>query len=209
MHLNRFCSVFGLWLPRSAAQASARCEPGVRVVCWHCVVHEKTVISMKAFLKAQDGSFFNLAPKVTTIGREGCDLTIQVSTKWPSLVDTLGEILARCRQTCRTGSPVSVWHFRSTIILTEASSCLEMWTYFVIRGMTRWYRSVQATDWLDRQGDMTDDSAAILFKCFLQEAILGSSGMGRDVHSLMLSIQHFLCRPLCHPPSKVLRKMVL
>ncbi|KAK7094158.1 forkhead-associated domain-containing protein 1-like isoform X2 [Littorina saxatilis] len=33
---------------------------------------------MKAFLKGQDGSFFNLAPKVTTVGREGCDLTIQV-----------------------------------------------------------------------------------------------------------------------------------
>ena len=42
---------------------------------------------MKAYLKAQDGSYFNLAPKVTTIGREGCDLTIQVSTKWQSVVD--------------------------------------------------------------------------------------------------------------------------
>ena len=32
---------------------------------------------------------------------------------------------------------------------------------------------------------------------FLQEALLNSSGTGRDVHSLMLSIQHFLCQPQC------------
>ena len=60
---------------------------------------------MKAYLKAQDGSYFNLAPKVTTIGREGCDLTIQVSTKWQSMVDDVYEILALCRQTCFAGSP--------------------------------------------------------------------------------------------------------
>ena len=38
----------------------------------------------------------------------------------------------------------------------------------------------------------------ILFQSFLQEAIVNSFRMGRDVQSLMLSIQHFLC-----PPSKV------
>ena len=32
---------------------------------------------------------------------------------------------------------------------------------------------------------------------------MSSSGMGRDVHSLMLSIQHFLCRPRRRLPSKV------
>ena len=32
-----------------------------------------------------------------------------------------------------------------------------------------------------------------------------SSGMGRDVHSLMLCTQHFLCRPRRRPPSKVYR----
>ena len=37
--------------------------------------------------------------------------------------------------------------------------------------------------------DMTDDSAEILFQSFLQEAVVGNSGTGRDVHSLMLSIQ--------------------
>ena len=29
---------------------------------------------------------------------------------------------------------------------------------------------------------------------------MSSSGMGRDVHSLMLSIQHFLCRPQRRAP---------
>ncbi|KAL8571148.1 hypothetical protein ACOMHN_010609 [Nucella lapillus] len=32
---------------------------------------------MKAYLKAQDGSAVSLGPRVTTVGREGCDLTIQ------------------------------------------------------------------------------------------------------------------------------------
>ena len=41
-----------------------------------------------------------------------------------------------------------------------------------------------------------DDSAEILFQSFLQEALVSSSGMGRDVHSsFALSILHFLCRP--------------
>ena len=42
-------------------------------------------------------------------------------------------------------------------------------------------------------GEVRDDSAEIFFQSFLQEALLSSFGMGRDVHSLMLSIQHFLC----------------
>ena len=33
---------------------------------------------MKAYLKSADG-IFQLAPKVTTIGREGCDLVLQVN----------------------------------------------------------------------------------------------------------------------------------
>ena len=32
---------------------------------------------MKGYLKNQDG-IFQLAPKVTTVGKEGCDLVIQV-----------------------------------------------------------------------------------------------------------------------------------
>ena len=48
------------------------------------------------------------------------------------------------------------------------------------------------TDWVV-WGDMRDDSAEILFQCFLQTALVSSSGTGRGVHSLMLSIQHFLC----------------
>ena len=51
------------------------------------------------------------------------------------------------------------------------------------------------------RGDMRDDSAEILFQYFLQEALVSSSGMGRYVHSLMLSIQHFLYRPRRRLPS--------
>ena len=36
---------------------------------------------------------------------------------------------------------------------------------------------------------MRDDSVEILFQSFLQKALVSSSGMGRDVHSLMLSVQ--------------------
>ena len=46
-------------------------------------------------------------------------------------------------------------------------------------------------------------------RSFLQEAIVSDSGMGKDVHSLMLSFQHFFCRSRRHPPSKVPRTMVL
>ena len=38
---------------------------------------------------------------------------------------------------------------------------------------------------------MRDDSVEILFQSSLQEALVGSYGMDKDVHSLMLSIQPF------------------
>ena len=47
------------------------------------------------------------------------------------------------------------------------------------------------------------DSAEILFQSFLQEALVSRFGKGGDVHSLMMSIKHFLCRPRCRLPSKV------
>ena len=50
---------------------------------------------------------------------------------------------------------------------------------------------------------MRTDSTEILFQSFLHEALVSSSGKGREVHSLMLSTLHFLCRPRRHPPSKV------
>ena len=55
------------------------------------------------------------------------------------------------------------------------------------------FSSVQSLDRLGRRGDMRDDSEVILFQSFLQEALVSSSGIRRAVHSLMLSIQHFLC----------------
>ena len=68
--------------------------------------------------------------------------------------------------------------------------------------------SVQSFDRLDRQGD-TRDSRDPLPVFFLQEALVSSSSMGRDIHSLTLSIQQFLCQPQRRPPSKVPRKMCL
>ena len=39
------------------------------------------------------------------------------------------------------------------------------------------------------------DSAEILYQSFQREVIEGRTDMGRDVHSLTLSTEHFLCRP--------------
>ena len=44
---------------------------------------------------------------------------------------------------------------------------------------------------------------------FLQDALVSSSGMGRNVHSLMLSIHHFLCRPWRRPPFEAPWRAVL
>ena len=63
--------------------------------------------------------------------------------------------------------------------------------------------SVQSLDQLGHQGVIRDNLTEILSQAFLHEALVSNSGMGRDVHSLMLSIQHFLCQPWHHPPSKV------
>ena len=52
-----------------------------------------------------------------------------------------------------------------------------------------------------RGGGMRDDSAEALLQSILQEALVSSSGMGRGARSLMLSIQHFLCRPWRRPLS--------
>ena len=56
---------------------------------------------------------------------------------------------------------------------------------------------------------MRNDLAEILFQVFLQEDLVSSSGKGRDVRSLALFIQHFLCRPRRRPPSMVPCRMVL
>ena len=52
----------------------------------------------------------------------------------------------------------------------------------------RWLcSSVQSLYQYGRRGDLRDDSAEILFQSFLREVNVNSSGMGGDVHSLMLS----------------------
>ena len=72
-----------------------------------------------------------------------------------------------------------------------------------------WNGTVQSLSRSDRWGDMRDDSAQIFFPSFLLEAPVSCSGMGWDVHSVVLSIQHFLCWPQCHPSSEVPWRMVL
>ena len=75
---------------------------------------------------------------------------------------------------------------------------------------TQLFCSVQSLDWSEGGGGgMEDDSAEILLQSFLQEALVSSSGISRDVRSLMLSTQHFLCCPRCCPPSNVPWRMVL
>ena len=65
------------------------------------------------------------------------------------------------------------------------------------------HTSVQCLDRLGRRRDMKDDSARILFHPFLRTALVSSSRMGRDVHALMMSNQHFLRRPQRRSVSKV------
>ena len=52
------------------------------------------------------------------------------------------------------------------------------------------FSSVQSLNGLGRRVDMRDDSTEIFFQSFLQEALVSSSGMGRDVHSLIRTIKH-------------------
>ena len=33
---------------------------------------------MKAYLKSSEGTYYPLAPKVTTVGKDGCDILLQV-----------------------------------------------------------------------------------------------------------------------------------
>ena len=62
------------------------------------------------------------------------------------------------------------------------------------------------TDWVvgEHEGRFSTDPLPVFF---LQEAVASISRIGRDVRSLVLSIQHFLSRPRCQSPSKVPRRM--
>ena len=61
-------------------------------------------------------------------------------------------------------------------------------------GVDEQFSAVQSIDLMSRRRDMRDDPTEILFQSFLQEAIVNISGMGRAVHSLLLSIQHLSLR---------------
>ena len=64
------------------------------------------------------------------------------------------------------------------------------------------FNSVQSLNRLGRRGDIRNDSAEIIFQPFLQKALVSSSDMCWDVHSLMLSIQHFLLLTMVSPTLK-------
>ena len=49
--------------------------------------------------------------------------------------------------------------------------------------------------------EMRYDSAEILFQSFLWKAFVSSSNVRRDVRSVALFVQHFLCPPLIFNPS--------
>ena len=94
--------------------------------------------------------------------------------------------------------------------LYAAHTAHAIWLHTVdVTPCTYIWCSVQSLDRLGCWGGMMDDSAGVLFQSFLQGALVSGSRMGRDVHCLMLSIQHFLCRPQHHPPSKVTWRIVL
>ena len=71
------------------------------------------------------------------------------------------------------------------------------------RGYMKLFSSVQSFDRLGRRGDIRDDSAEIFFQSYLQKALMSSSDLGRNVQSLISSIQYFLCRPRRRPFSEV------
>ena len=70
------------------------------------------------------------------------------------------------------------------------------------------FRLVHSSHRLSHQGNVTDDSAEVFFQSFLQEALVSSSGIDRNIHCLMLSIQHLLCQPRHRPPCKVPWRMI-
>ena len=52
---------------------------------------------------------------------------------------------------------------------------------------------------------MRDNLAEIRFQSFVLEALVNSSGMGRDVHSFILSIKHFLSITVSPIPQDALK----
>ena len=71
--------------------------------------------------------------------------------------------------------------------------CLSVCTWPSSCSSVTRFSSVQSLDRLGRRG--RGRGIEILFQSFLQEDTVSSSRMARDAHSLMLSIQHFVCRP--------------
>ena len=69
------------------------------------------------------------------------------------------------------------------------------------------FSSVQSpTYWLSRGTWVTIQQRSSA-GCFCVRSSWAVPVLARDVHSLTVSIQHFLCLPQCHPPSKVPHRM--
>ena len=98
--------------------------------------------------------------------------------------------------------------FVSWILIGSVQFPEYWWVRFNFLNIDR-FSSIWSLDWFGRRRDMMDDSEEILFQSFLWEATVSRSGMGRNVHSLTLSLQRFLCRPRRRPLSKVPWRMIL
>ena len=92
---------------------------------------------------------------------------------------------------------------RDNVMFFKLQLTFDEWLYTTTRSQACVMSSVQSLDQLGYRGDMRANSEKILFQSFLKEAIVSSSGMGREVHSLTLSTKHFLCQSWYCPSSKV------
>ena len=92
-------------------------------------------------------------------------------------------------------------HFPVVILILLNSNANLLSFLFFFNNVQMCISSVQSLDRLGHRGNMRDDSAEILLQSFMQNALVNSSGMGRDVHSLMLSAQHlFFDHGVADPP---------
>ena len=88
-------------------------------------------------------------------------------------------------------------------VMHLVSVCVSVWfVYVCVCGLVQ---ISLLTDWGggEERGAMRDDSAEILFHLFLLEATVSSSGIGRDVYSLILSSPldtHRGCWPIMVQP---------
>ena len=85
---------------------------------------------------------------------------------------------------------------------TPRHHTINTWTYYFYYFAKMPFSSVQFLDRLGHLGGHEERFNKDPLPFFSSAwGPMSSSGMGRDVHSLILSIQLFLCLPRCRPPS--------